>query len=134
LTTGALTLASTSTFNAIIAGDKAYGTLSAPSTTTNVSNAAFTITVPAGTVLTSGETLTLITSRVSGHFTDSTFTASGYNFAADYLANGDFGVDITAVPEPATILGGLLMIGAFCWHQRRQLRGLASVMAGARLG
>jgi autotransporter-associated beta strand protein len=133
LTTGALTLASTSTFNAIIAGNKAYGTLSAFGTT-NVSNAAFTITVPAGTVLTSRETLTLITSPVNGHFTDSSFTAGGYNFAADYLANGDFGVDITAVPEPATILGGLLMIGAFCWHQRRQLRGLASAMAGARLG
>jgi autotransporter-associated beta strand protein len=132
LTTGALTLASTSTFNAIVAGNSAYGTLSA-SGTTNVSNAAFTITVPSGTTLTNGETLTLITSPVTGQFSDSTFSAGGYNFTADYLTNGEFGVDVSAVPEPATFFGGALLLGVLGWNHRRRLRGLFGTTAIARL-
>ena len=127
LTTGALTLGTGSTFNAIIAGDAAYGTLAA-SGTSNVTNAAFSITVPQGTTLTNGETLTLITSDIgTSQFTNLSYTAGGYNFLADYTTNpGLFDVDITPVPEPATVFGGILVAGALGWNQRRRLRGMVS--------
>jgi len=30
-------------------------------------------------------------------------------------------LDGTFVPEPATVMGGLLGVFGLCWHQRRQL-------------
>ena len=44
----------------------------------------------------------LITSNVTGAFTNKTFTTGGYTFTADYTTNpGFFDVDV-AVPEPST--------------------------------
>ena len=33
-------------------------------------------------------------------------------------------VEGTIVPEPATVVGGLLGVLALCWHQRRRLRSV----------
>lgn len=38
----------------------------------------------------------------------------------------------TPVPEPATIFGGLLLVGALSWNQRRRLGGLVGLMRFAR--
>ena len=40
--------------------------------------------------------------------------------------------DITAVPEPATLLGGFLMISVLGWNQRRRLGGLGGLLQTAR--
>ena len=39
---------------------------------------------------------------------------------------------IGSVPEPATFLGGFLMVGALGWNQRRRLDGLAGLLSHAR--
>lgn len=51
----------------------------------------------------------------------SDFTATGVGGA--FVLNGTELDFIAAVPEPATILGGLLMAGALGWNQRRKIGG-----------
>ena len=127
LTTGALTLATGSTFNALLASSTSFSTLSA-SGTTALGGAAFSISTTPGAAFTNGQVLELITSPVSGNFTNTTFTAGGYNFAADYATNsGFFDVDITAVPEPATWLAGFLLLGTLGVSQRRKFAGWLSL-------
>ncbi len=57
--------------------------------------------------------------------TGSTSTG-GFGFYSNEL--GSYGLDIggtlTAVPEPTTLVGGLLAVGGICWHQRRRFAGL----------
>jgi hypothetical protein len=36
-------------------------------------------------------------------------------------------IQVTAVPEPATVLGGLLGLAGLCFHQRRRLRGMLRI-------
>ena len=123
LTTGALTLTSGSTFNALLASSTNFSTLSANGTTT-LGGAAFSVSTTSGATFTSGSVLELITSPVSGNFTNTTFTAGGYSFTADYTTNsGFFDVDITAVPEPATWLAGFLLLGTLGMSQRHKLAG-----------
>ena len=63
----------------------------------------------------------------------------GYD-TTDYTANftltgGEYDLSfsaITAVPEPATYLGGMLLVGACGWYRRRQLRGLVQQLCGGR--
>ena len=55
-------------------------------------------------------------------FTDSVFAAGGYTFTADY-SNGEFGVDITAVPEPSTWICAWLMVGVAAVSRRRKIAG-----------
>lgn len=66
-------------------------------------------------------------------------TASGVDLS-DFAATGVGGtfsfngneLDYTvAVPEPATVFGGLLLVGALGWHQRRRLGGLHRVLRQA---
>ena len=45
---------------------------------------------------------------------------------ATILADGE----IVPVPEPTTILGGLLLVGAASWSQRRRLRGVFTILLG----
>lgn len=54
---------------------------------------------------------------------------TGFLGTAGILGTGE----IVPVPEPATILAGLLMVGAAGWSQRRQLRGLAGLRPGAEI-
>ncbi len=49
-------------------------------------------------------------------------------FGAAISANGQV---FAVVPEPATCLGGILLIGAFGWNQRRRLSGLAELLSNA---
>ena len=123
LTTGALTLNTGSTFNALLASNTSFSTLSAAGPTT-LSNAAFSITTTPGATFTNGQVLELITSSVTGTFTNSVYTAGGYNFSADYTTNtGNFDVDISSVPELATWIYGFGMIGLLGVSQRRRVGG-----------
>ena len=123
LTTGALTLNTGSTFNALLASNTSFSTLSAAGPTT-LSNAAFSITTTPGATFTNGQVLELITSSVTGTFTNSVYTAGGYNFSADYTTNtGNFDVDISSVPELATWIYGFGMVGLLGVSQRRRVGG-----------
>ena len=55
------------------------------------------------------------------------FTGYGASTEAA-LGNGFYEVfpGVIAVPEPATFFGGVLLVGAFGWSQRRRLRGAAA--------
>ena len=121
LTTGALTLNTGSTFNALLSNSGSYSKLSAAGTTT-LGNAAFTISLTPGATFTNGTVLELITSGVSGRFTNTDYVTGGYDFKANYTTNaGFFDVTITAVPEPATFVGGLLLVAAAGLGVRRRL-------------
>ena len=132
LTTGALTLQSGGTFNSFATGDASASQLIA-NTTAN-SGALFTITLPNGASFANADNgqldvLTLIPANFTGTFSNSTFSAGGYNFTADYLTTpGAFDVDVTPVPESTTALGGLLLVGAVGFQQRRRLGGLAGLV------
>ena len=55
------------------------------------------------------------------------FVFTGYGPASEQsLGGGFYEVFPTAVPEPATVLGGLLLVGALGWNQRRRLQGLVA--------
>ncbi len=125
LTTGALTLQTGSTFNAFLAGGTNVSTLNSTGTTA-LGGAAFNISLATGATFTKGQILELITSTVSGTFTNSTFTTGGYTFTADYTNAPDpgaFAVDVSpaAVPEPST-WAGLLTMAALAGgaYRRRQ--------------
>lgn len=51
-----------------------------------------------------------------------TVTTAGSDRVDNFTVNG-----ATAIPEPTTVLGGLLTLGALGWHQRRRLGRLAGV-------
>jgi fibronectin-binding autotransporter adhesin len=124
LTTGALTLATGSTFNAILASNSSFSTLSAGTNTTSLSNAAFNLTLASSASFTNNSVLELITSPVTGAFTNLAVTTGGYTFTANYLSNpGFFDVTITAVPEPAVWTYGLLAIGVMGVARGRKIKG-----------
>ncbi len=62
-------------------------------------------------------------------YNDTTYTSANYSTAFNVFADGNGGWEIdlagatTPVPEPKTVLGGLLMVGALCWNQFSRLRG-----------
>ncbi len=123
LTTGALTLGTGSTFNAFLASGTSVSTLNAAGTTA-LGGAAFTISLATGATFTNGQILELISSPVSGQFTNATYTTGGYTFTADYTGAPDpnaFAVDVMAVPEPSTWACGAVMIGLVGLTRRRQL-------------
>ncbi len=123
LTTGALTLSTGSTFNALLASSTSYSTLSASGMT--ALNGAFSISLTPGATFTNGSVLQLITSNVSGTFTNSSFVAGGYTFTADYTTNaGLFDVDVAPVPEPSTWIGGTAMVAIFGLAYRRRFARL----------
>ena len=123
LTTGALTLNTGSTFNALLASNTSFSTLKNAAGTTTLSNAAFSITTTPGATFTPGP-LELITSPINGTFTNTSYTAGGYNFTADYGTNpGFFDVDISSVPELATWIYGFGMVGLLGVSQRRRVGG-----------
>ena len=128
LTTGALTLQTGSTFDALLAGNTSFSTLNAAGTTL-LGNAAFTISLVPGATFTNGTVMQLISSDVSGQFTNASFTTGGYNFVADYSDIG-FRVNVTSVPEPSTWVCGVLMVGMMGVTQRHRLNGWR-VAAGA---
>ena len=120
---GALTLQTGSTFNAVLSNNNTISTLAAGGSIA-LGGAAFSISLTPGAtfVTTAGQNVVqLITSPVNGAFTNATYTAGNYTFTADYGTDaGFFDVDITAVPEPATWMGILTMAGLFGLALRRR--------------
>lgn len=132
LQTGALTLESNSNFvldlNSLVAGT-GYDQLRV---TGAVSLGGSNILVNAGPGLSLGDTFFVLlndsSDAISGQFAQVSLVSSeGYIFAVDYFANGDSGMlgndislTVTAVPEPGTVLAGLLLLGAVGWSQRRR--------------
>ena len=69
------------------------------------------------------------TSTVTFRFYASGSTTTG-GFGFFSAAASQDGLDVYGtVPEPRTILGGILMVGALGWKQRRRLRGLFDLPA-----
>ena len=132
---GTLTLASPLTLNTrsivqlAIGSNLGHGTL-ATSGVTFDQNQAFSIFETATT--TTGTYANIITGLTSDPGTESTWTATGNyggfvgSFAYDAAGNG-IDLIVTTVPEPATVLGGVLLIAAAGWSQRCRLRGAMPV-------
>ena len=109
--TGALTLT-----NATALGDSS--TLSLVSGTTLNLNGA------SGTSETIGNLILDGTTEPANTYTASQLMAldPSINFTTGFGET----LTVTAVPEPATVFGGLLLVGAFGWNQRRRLQGLVA--------
>ena len=112
-----------STFDALLASNTSFSTLNAVGTT-SLGSSAFSISLTAGATFTNGTVLQLITSDTTGAFTNTSVTVGNYSFTADYTTDpGSFDVDITAVPEPATWISGVLVMGLVGASQRRRING-----------
>ncbi len=83
-----------------------------------------------GAGATAGTYTDIITGLTSDPGTEGTWvaTATDSNFMATFAFDGTSGINliVTSVPEPTTICGGVLLIGAAVWSQRRRLSGLAT--------
>ena len=138
LTTGALTLASTSNFRVDINGTTAgsgYDRLNVATGGVTITGSNVVITV--GTTLSVGQTFTILSKVAAGAITG-TFAgipqggtvvgSDGTVFSVSYT--GDTGNDIVLtvtaapVPEPSTWIGGALAIAGLAFTQRRRLRKL----------
>ena len=127
---GALTLSSPLTLNTgsniqiTIGSNLGHSTL-ITNGVTFATNQAFSILETATT--TTGTYANIITGLTSDPGTESTWVATGTyggfvgSFAYDPAGNG-IDLIVTAVPEPATVLGGALLVAAAGWSQRRRLR------------
>ena len=128
LTTGALTLQTGSTFNALLASNSSYSML-ATNNAVALGGAAFSISLTTGAtfVTTPGQNVIQPISLVTGQFTNTSVTTGGYTFTADYTTDaGSFDLDVTtaAVPEPSTWMGILTLAGLFggAYHRRVRAR------------
>ena len=81
-------------------------------------------------------------SNIGGTYTLATGVANGSNFYLRWADTDDTGSDaalaidnfgIIAVPEPATVFGGILLVGMLGWNQRRWLGGLAGLLRMVRM-
>ena len=75
--------------------------------------AIYTFTVPDGTTI----NIPNLVLRLN-------FTLGQSNGANLQTAIDNLTINGTAVPEPATVAGGLLGVLGLCWHQRRRLIGV----------
>ena len=130
LTVGALTLSSTATSVFDLNSGTTYDQLVANG---NIALGGSTLTLnvtPSTTVYTTGQVLDLFHNNsgvLSGTFSNfannGLYTYGGDSFLANYTST-DFTLTVTAVPEPATWLGGALLLGATGWNLRRRLPGI----------
>src|SRR5690349_13814350 len=127
LHTGALTLASTSTFHADAFGTGAVNwDQLVVSGTATLGSAQFSLSIAtAGLNFANGTTYVLIdATAISGQFSGLTegaiVSSNGYNFTAHYdTATGNF--DLIAIPEPSTWVAAALTLLAIGFTQRRKL-------------
>ena len=120
LTTGALTLVTTSTSVFDLASASNYDKLAANGAVTLGGN----LSINLGSTIDPGTVVDLVHgTSLSGTFTgidnNGTYTFGGEQFTALYTGT-DF--ELVAVPEPATYLAGLLMVGVLGYGQRRRFR------------
>ena len=70
-----------------------------------------------------------VSALTHGNVDNQGFVILRWTFSGASIAGGGTGfnmldnIQVTAVPEPATILGGLLGVAGLCFHQRRRLLG-----------
>ena len=119
LSTGALTLASTSTSIFDLASNTTYGQV----VSSGAISLAGSLSVNVSSTFAYGTTFDLargtsLTGTYSGIANNGFYTFGGQQFEAEYTGT-DF--ELVAVPEPATYLGGILLIGLVGISQRRRL-------------
>ena len=138
LNTGMLTLTSGAVFHADVlnAGGTAGSSYDQVNVTGTVGLGSSTLelSIAPGLTFTNGQALVLInndgTDAITGTFAGlaqgGTISAGGYTFTANYAGGtgNDFELDFsgTAVPEPSTYFGGLLLLAMLAWNQRARLR------------
>ena len=141
LTTGALTLASTSNFRVDINGTTAgsgYDRLNVATGGVTITGSNLVVTV--GTTLSVGQTFTIL-SKVAGGAITGTFAgipqggtvvgSNGTVFSVSYTGGDGNDIVLTVlapVPEPSTWIGGALAIAGLAFTQRRRLRKDANVI------
>jgi len=138
LTTGALTLASTSNFRVDINGTTAgsgYDRLNVATGGVTITGSNVVVTV--GTTLAVGQTFTILSKVAAGAITG-TFAgipqggtvvgSNGTVFSVSYTGGDGNDIVLTVVaapvPEPSTWIGGALAIAGLAFQQRRRLRKL----------
>ena len=124
---GALTLVTVPTLNAgsilqlTLDGSLNHSTLALPAGSNPFNaNQAFNFT---GTPV-DGTYASIITGVATGINTSGWIANNGFNSYSFADNGGNIDLTITDVPEPATCLGGALLVGAAAWAQRRRFRGL----------
>ena len=96
-----------------------------------VSGTTLSLNGMSGTSETIGILLLDGTAEPAGTYTAAQLTA--FDPSITFNSSPGETLTITAVPEPATVLGGLLLVGALGWNQRRRLRGVAGLLRSTRL-
>ena len=98
-----------------------YSSTGAPGTFTNVGSA-ITITTSANAIVSTGTfNIPLANQSATGVFR-LTFSGGQSNGNNRETAIDNIQLNATVVPEPATVLGGLLGVLGLCWFQRRRIR------------
>ena len=128
LHTGALTLASGANFNADLFSTGSYDQLISTGAV-NLTGATLNVNGLTGGTFALGNTLALIQGSVAltGTFSNAAqgatvATFDGFNFTADYTTNPNgFDLDVTAVPEPSTWVGGFLGFGLLAYQLLRRV-------------
>lgn len=122
-TSNDLTLAAGSTIGLTLGASGAHSTL-ARSGGTWTFDAAQQFTLSGSPAV--GTYDNVISGLAADPLSESSWTVTNNGYIASFTYDGDTGAGnidlvITAVPEPATVLAGLLLVGTLGWHQRRQL-------------
>lgn len=131
LTTGNLTLASTSIFKVDIAQPTSFDQLIVNGAA-SIGGATLSVAVLSGLTFSAGQRLTLILNEsddaINGTFAGlsqgGTVTANGYSFTANYFGGNGNDFDLIAVPEPSTWVAGIMAIAAIVLSQRQRFAGL----------
>jgi hypothetical protein len=122
---GALTLTNALTINGTYAADVLSGT---GSDTLNLTGtgAAGVLTLGSSSVLTVSGTVNNSSTYDLANYASENGTFATTTLPSGYsLVYGATELELVPVPEPATVLGGLLMVGTLGWRQRRSLRAVA---------
>ncbi|MEO7934195.1 MAG: autotransporter-associated beta strand repeat-containing protein [Chthoniobacterales bacterium] len=136
---GALTLTSNSTldFGSSTIGTMVFTNFIDPSNAFKLNIIGYTNTTTNGTTISGvdGTDDRLVFNSDMSSFIaagDFTFNGSAVGVSQIALDSGFYEVTMTAVPEPATWAGGILLLAATVWTQRRPIRGLCGALRYSR--